>query len=324
MKVKNWLDFDNKYKSKLRDFMSQEEEREFISDYYLCCEKEGFNKVFWTPYEEQSEHIGKKFTVLRRINEEECFLEAQPMWKIKLEDGTTFSAYPEEIVPSEMERQKCPKKYLNNKNNEDLGGNAIMEKFKLFDTITKEEGLKFKEDWENGDILAISHLLHSQSKKENSDATVTFLIALAKMNELIVEMEEEEVEWNEKFFDLYKDFIEFLADNCLEKTKEDDDINCLYARLITKLHSELFSYKEKLYRMTVDEVMNEAYKLTMFKEFVKIFETQSNKVLNAEQFNFFLRMNNVLEFLYDAWLTHDSNEGEIYANFLFKGWDWSM
>jgi hypothetical protein len=91
-----------------------------------------------------------------------------------------------------------------------------------------------------------------------------------------------------------------------------------------KLQCELFSYKEKLYRMTVDEVMNEAYKLTMFKEFVKIFETQSNKVLNAEQFNFFLRMNNVLEFLYNAWLTHDSNEGEIYANFLFKGWDWSM
>ena len=222
--MKNWLEFENKYKNKLRDFMNKEEEREFISDYCDCCEKEGFNKTFWTPYEEQKEHIGKKFMVLRRLTEEECFLEAMPMWKIEFEDGKTSGAYPEEIVPSEMKLHGCPEKYLIN---------------------TKEE--------------------------ENKE-----------------------------------------------------DLNCLYARLIMKLQCELFSYKEKLYRMTVDEVMNEAYKLTMLREFVKVFETQAKERLNAKQINFFLRMDNALEYLYEVWLGYNSTEQEIYADFLFTNWNWEM
>ena len=82
--VKDWLEFEHKYQNKLRDFMSEEEEREFINDYSVCCENEGFNRVFWSPYEEQKEHIGKKFKVLRRLNEEECFFDAQPMWEIEM------------------------------------------------------------------------------------------------------------------------------------------------------------------------------------------------------------------------------------------------
>lgn len=114
----------------------------------------------------------------------------------------------------------------------------------------------------------------------------------------------------------------YLINTKEEKNKE--DLNCLYARLIMKLQCELFSYKEKLYRATVDEVMDEAYKLTMLKEFVKVFEWYAKEELNANQFNFYLRMNNVLQFLYDAWLAHDSEEQEIYKRFLFEGWDWSM
>lgn len=127
--------------------------------------------------------------------------------------------------------------------------------------------------------------------------------------------------------------VEMRAHNCPNEylikaednnNEEQEDLNCLYARLIMKLHCELFSYKEKLYRMIVDEVIEEAYKLTMLKEFVKIFETQSKENLNSKQFNFFLRMDNALEYLYEVWLAEDTNEREIYADFLFKDWNWEM
>ena len=222
-KITEWNEFELKYKNKLRDFMSEEEEREFVKDYSNCCEVEGFNNVYWSPYTEWEKYYGKPFKVIKRVTEEECDLEVLPTWKIQFEDSTIIHAYPEEIVTSEMKKVGCPEEYLGTKENE-----------------------------------------------------------------------------------------------------KQEDLNCLYARLMMKLQCELFSYKETLYRMTVDEVMEEAYKLTMLKEFVKVFESKSKETLNAEQFNFYLRMDNALEYLYDVWLGEDTNEREIYADFLFKDWNWEM
>lgn len=89
-----------------------------------------------------------------------------------------------------------------------------MKKFKLFDTITKEEAIKFLKDFEEGDICAVFHLEYTQRTKENSFPILTFLHALSKMNELIYSMEEEEIEWDEEFFELYKININFLKEKC--------------------------------------------------------------------------------------------------------------
>lgn len=40
-----------------------------------------------------------------------------------------------------------------------------MKNFEFFSTITKEEAIKFIQNLEQGDILAISRLLYTQSKK---------------------------------------------------------------------------------------------------------------------------------------------------------------
>ena len=34
------------------------------------------------------------------------------MWNIRVEDGFVASAYPDEIVPSEMRDNGCPEEYL--------------------------------------------------------------------------------------------------------------------------------------------------------------------------------------------------------------------
>ena len=339
--VKDWLEFEHKYKNKLRDFMSEEEEREFINDYSVCCENEGFNRVFWSPYEEQKEHIGKKFKVLRRLNEEECFLDAQPMWEIELEDGTIFSAFPEEIVPSEMKANKCPKKYLDKKENNKMiktwdEFNEKYDKYDYRENMSKEREREYVNDlfsvYENEGFNKVFWSPYSNEGEEKYYGKTFKVLGrcpetrnnLSLLPLWDIEFEDGKqltVEPCEIFTEAMKDKgcpEVFLID------EEQENLNCLYARLMIKLQCELFSYKETLYRMTVDEVMDEAYKLTMLKEFVNVFECYAKEELNANQFHFYLRMNNALQFLYDAWLAHDSEEQEIYKRFLFEGWDWSM
>lgn len=340
-KITQWEDFNLKYKNKLRDLMSEEEEREFINDYRNCCEEEGFNDFFWTPYEEQKEHIGKKFKVLRRLSEEECFLDAQPMWKIKLEDGTIFSAYPEEIVSSEMKANSCPKKYLSKKENNKMikTWDEFKEKYDKYDyreNMSKEKEREYVNDlfsvYENEGFNKVFWSPYSNEGEMQYYGKPFKVLGrcpetrnnLSLLPLWDIEFEDGKqltVEPCEIFTKAMKD--EGCPKNFLIDEKQ-EDLNCLYARLIMKLQCELFSYKETLYRMTVDEVMDEAYKLTMLKEFVKVFEWYAKEELNVNQFNFYLRMDNVLQFLYNAWLARESEEQEIYKRFLFEGWDWSM
>lgn len=107
------------------------------------------------------------------------------------------------------------------------------------------------------------------------------------------------------------------------KEKEELEKNSLYAQLMLKIHTELFAYKEILYRMTVDEVINEAYKFTMLKEFVKCFEVFSKDYLTNEQFKNLLNVkDNLLEILYNDWINYDSEEQSIYKEFIFGYWNW--
>lgn len=338
--IETWEEFEQKYKNEMRDFMTEEREREFVNDYCNCCEAEGFNNVYWSPYTEWENYYGKPFKVIKRATERENDLEVLPMWIIQFEDGKRIQAYPEEIVTSEMERNECPKKYLTKKENNKM--------IKTWEEFEKEYGDEEREtmstERERQMVNDLANCYENDGLNKvfwspfDNDGEIQYYGKPFKVlgrcpenrnNLRILPLWDIEFEDGKQLtVEHCEIFTKSMADIGCPKEflieKDQEDLNCLYARLMMKLQCELFSYKEILYRMTVDEVMDEAYKLTMLKEFVKIFETQSKETLNVEQFNFFLRMDNALEYLYATWLGYDSNEREIFADFLFEGWNWEM
>ena len=339
-KITEWDEFDLKYKNKLRDFMSEEEEREFINDYCNCCETEGFNKVYWSPYTEWEKYYGKPFKVIKRVTEKECDLEVLPMWKIQFEDDRIISAYPEEIVTHEMKRNECPKKYLDKKEKNKMikTWDELEEKYEEEEreTMTAEREREFVNGlsicYENegfNKVFWSPYANEGEMQYYGKPFKVLGRTSEIRNNLKILPLWDIEFEDGKQLtVEPFEIFTKAMKDEGCPKNflidEKQEELNCLYARLMMKLQCELFSYKEKLYRMTVDDVMDEAYKLTMLKEFVKVFEWYAKEELNVNQFNFYLRMDNVLQFLYDAWLAHESEEQEIYKRFLFEDWDWSM
>jgi hypothetical protein len=104
IKVNTWEDMRIKY-GEDRDSLTVEQERNFVEDSFDLYEAEGFTKTFNTPYEDKT-NVGKEFIVLGRSEEEDCDLCCLPMWKIVLHDGTTLDVYPEEIIPSEVNKTR--------------------------------------------------------------------------------------------------------------------------------------------------------------------------------------------------------------------------
>lgn len=100
-----WDELYEKYPED-RERMSKTREREFVKCCFDIYEKEGFSEKFWSPYEDGAKHIGKSFKVLNRTTEENNCLSCLPLWDIELEDGTLLTAYPEEIIPSEIKNIK--------------------------------------------------------------------------------------------------------------------------------------------------------------------------------------------------------------------------
>src|SRR5699024_2218724 len=96
----------------LREEMTKEQEIEHLNKWFDIYEKEGFSKVFITPYDLHGGETrnGESFKVLGRVKpmtehdngEDTTDLENLPMWTIQFEDGETMGAYPEEIIPSEI------------------------------------------------------------------------------------------------------------------------------------------------------------------------------------------------------------------------------
>lgn len=89
-----------------RGTMTPEREKEFVNDAFSCYENEGFSKEFWTPYKEHKDRNGESFEVIKRATPNEQDLCVLPMWQIKFQDGTIIYAYPEEIIPSEIQKHK--------------------------------------------------------------------------------------------------------------------------------------------------------------------------------------------------------------------------
>lgn len=110
----------------LREDMSREQEIEFVNKCYDKYEKEGFSKVFISPYDLKGNknRNGTPFKVIGRIRpmsetdkgEDTADLETLPLWKIQfISDGETMAAYPEEVIPSEIKEnlwRDSDKKFL--------------------------------------------------------------------------------------------------------------------------------------------------------------------------------------------------------------------
>lgn len=98
----SWKNMAKKY-PECRCDMTPEREEEFVNDCFDLYEKEGFNKVFWSQGGDYKSYHGKKFQVVGRLpiydgKNDGSDLECLPMWKIRFENGTEISAYPDEIV----------------------------------------------------------------------------------------------------------------------------------------------------------------------------------------------------------------------------------
>lgn len=103
---------------------------------------------------------------------------------------------------------------------------------------------------------------------------------------------------------------------------DDVDTECLIALLKDKITKEYDVYIEELRHKTVDEVIENSYKTTMLKEFKTCLESYTQFHLEDYQIKLLIGASNILEKLYEHWLTYDSDEFEIYKEFVFEFWDW--
>lgn len=94
-------DFNAKWQHRQVDDMTDEELLEFKNDCFSMYEETGFLEKFDSPYDDEGEHNGMTFKVIRRATIEECDLEAMPLWLIEFENGDTAYCYPEEICKIE-------------------------------------------------------------------------------------------------------------------------------------------------------------------------------------------------------------------------------
>lgn len=105
-------EFDNSDEVFTREDMDEDREEEWVAFCFDAYEADGFKETFGTPYYENREYDGMKFTVLGRVpNIEDDFengadLECLPMWRIKLENGLEMDAYPDEICLSETDEYR--------------------------------------------------------------------------------------------------------------------------------------------------------------------------------------------------------------------------
>lgn len=100
-----WSDFQSIYAGPYYGFnkdLTIRESNQFINDYFIICEKEGFSSKYWTPGR-NSRYNGMSYKVLERywgLN--------FPAWLIEFDNGAKVLAYPENIIPHEMQALGCP------------------------------------------------------------------------------------------------------------------------------------------------------------------------------------------------------------------------
>lgn len=98
-------EFDKKWGNADVDNMSDDELRKFKNDCFDLYESTGFTEIFNSPYDDEGEHNGKPYKVIRRATESEADLEAMPIWVVKFEgEDEVAYCYPEEIAKIEQDK----------------------------------------------------------------------------------------------------------------------------------------------------------------------------------------------------------------------------
>ena len=116
--------------------------------------------------------------------------------------------------------------------------------------------------------------------------------------------------------------INSLEEELIDKKKQEElEKKSLKAQLLDKLNKEFDNFKEILHSLTVDEVIELAYKYVMFKEFICVFESFADTHLSKSRIINFLNQNNLLDSLYNEWMRYESEEQEIYKEFIFGVYD---
>lgn len=103
--ISKWSDFIRHYDIPYYDSsqdLTVAESNQYVSDYFTICEKEGFSSKYWTPMS-NSKYTGKPYKVLGRH-----YGMSFPMWLIEFENGAKLLAYPENVIPHEMQVCGCP------------------------------------------------------------------------------------------------------------------------------------------------------------------------------------------------------------------------
>ena len=95
-------EFDKKWGNINIDDLTDEQFVEFKNDCFDMYEESGFAEVFNSPYDDEGEHNGMTFEVVRRATADECDIEAMPIWLVKFENGDTAYCYSEEICKIEQ------------------------------------------------------------------------------------------------------------------------------------------------------------------------------------------------------------------------------
>lgn len=88
--------------------------------------------------------------------------------------------------------------------------------------ITKKEAQRFLENFEYGDILAISNLKRKLVSTDKETLILKmYLGALEKLNNIMTYMEDETISWNGDFEELYRNAMSLLCSRCEQILKED-------------------------------------------------------------------------------------------------------
>lgn len=89
--------FEKKWNGVSTETITEAQFAELKEDAFSMYEETGFLAKFDSPYDNEGEHDGMGFKVLRRATTAECDLEAMPIWFVQFQNGDTAYCYPEEI-----------------------------------------------------------------------------------------------------------------------------------------------------------------------------------------------------------------------------------
>lgn len=69
-----------------------------------------YRKIFWSPYQEFAERVGESFELVKVLpgEAEDCDGEPYDMYRIKFQDGTEITAWPEEVFNGTIDGKPNP------------------------------------------------------------------------------------------------------------------------------------------------------------------------------------------------------------------------